>query len=116
LKDKKISIVFRHWIPFSLTDSGKTHPLGCNQFRRRFRLALLADRYPQSNEDSPLGLAPFGQEYQKRIFYDRLRRLITADYQLDVGVFSGTNLQTGLKLALVGFEFSMGYANGAQSQ
>ena len=41
LKDKKISIVFRHWIPFNLVHSGKTHPLSCNQLRRRFRVRLV---------------------------------------------------------------------------
>jgi hypothetical protein len=57
-----------------------------------------------------------GQKYQKGVFYHCPRRLPADNGQLDVGVFSRRDLQTGLEVTLAGFEFSMGRSNGAQPQ
>jgi hypothetical protein len=93
LKDKKISIVFRHWIPFSLADSGKTHPLSCNQLCRRFGFTLLVDRYAQPHEYSPLLVEPFDQKNQKPVLNHSSRRLVTAHRHLDSRVFPGGGIE-----------------------
>jgi len=93
LKDKKISIVFRHWIPFSLADSGKTHPLSCNQLRRRFGFTLLVDRYAQPHEYSPLLVEPFDQKNQKPVLNHSSRGLIAEYRHLDSRIFSSGSMK-----------------------
>jgi hypothetical protein len=93
LKDKKISIVFRHWIPFSLADSGKTHPLSCNQLRRRFGFTLLVDRYAQPHEYSPLLVEPFDQKNQKPVLNHGPRRLVAEYRHLDSRIASSGSMK-----------------------
>ena len=92
----------------SVSDSGKTHPLSCNQFRRRFRDALLVNDYAQSHEYSPLFVEPFDQKNQKPVLNYDSRRFVTAHGHLDSRGFSGGSLQRRLEKPFFAPELSVG--------
>jgi hypothetical protein len=108
LEDKKISIVFRHWITFKLTHSGKTRPLSCNQLRRRFGFAFFINRHSKPHKEPPAGFQPFDQKNQKCVFYDAPRRLIAEHRHLDSRVFPSGGIKRRIENPFIASEFSMG--------